>query len=68
MGAIQNIVPKAHTLSSSEMVEVEENGEVIERPDRPYELRAQRWSGVKQNENKKLSKVIDIEKNFNFRL
>lgn len=50
-----------------EMVEVEENVAVVERPDRRYQLTAQRWSDVKQNKHRKLWKVIDIEKNFNFR-
>lgn len=48
------------------MVEVGENKEVIERPDRPYQPRAQRWSGVKQTKHKKLAKVIGVEQNFNF--
>lgn len=49
------------------MVVVEENGQVVERTDRPYQPRAKRWSGVKQNKNNRLVKVIDAERNFNFR-
>lgn len=48
--------------------EMEENDQNIKRPDRHYQSRALRWSDVKQNRYKKLIKVIDIEKNFIFRL
>lgn len=37
-----------------EIVEAEEDGKVAERPDRPYQPRAKRWLGVKQNKHKKL--------------
>lgn len=67
MGAIHNIVFKPYPVQCSEMVEVKENGEVVKenrgivkRPDRHYQSRAQRLSGVKQNKHKKLLKVIDI--------
>lgn len=43
------------------------DGEIIEISDRLREPRACRWSSVKENTNRKLSKAIDIEKNFNFR-
>lgn len=49
------------------MIEVEGDGGITERPDKQYQPSASRWSGVKQSKNKKLSKVIDIEKNFNVR-
>lgn len=35
-----------------EMVDMEMDGKVIERPDSPYQ-RASRWSNVKQHKNKK---------------
>lgn len=48
--------------------EVEVHGEIIEKPDKPHQPRPIRWENVKQNKNKKLSKGIYIEKNFNFQL
>lgn len=56
-----------NTLKVSEMVEVEENGQVVDRPEKASQPRAQIWSGVKENKNKKVVKVINIERNFNFR-
>lgn len=50
----------------SKLFEIEVHGEIIEKPYKLYQPRALRWSNVKQNNNKKLSKVIDIEKIFNF--
>lgn len=49
------------------MIEVEVDGKVIKRPDKPYQPRALKWSGIKQNNNENLSKVIDVEKNYNFK-
>lgn len=58
--------PKPTQDDAMETVEVEENGRVVKRPDRPCQRRAPRWCGEKENEHKKLWKVIDVEKNFNF--
>lgn len=60
--------PKPTQYDVVEMVEVEENREKMMTLDIPYQPRGQRWSAVKQNKHKKLLKVIDINKNFNFRL
>lgn len=60
MGAIQNIVSKPIQFPTVEMIELGENGDVVERTDRLYQSRAQRWSGVNQNKKKKLLKVIGI--------
>lgn len=60
------LFPKPTQFDAVEVKE-EENGQVVERPDMLCQPRALRWLGVKQNKNKKLRKVIDIVKNFNFR-
>lgn len=50
------------------MVEVEENGEVKVRLDRPYKMTAQkRRSTLKQNKHKRLLKFIDVKKHFSSR-
>lgn len=46
-----NAVPKTYRISGVEMVEVEENGQVVKRPNRPYQPRAQGWLSLKQNKN-----------------
>lgn len=45
---------------------MDENGEVGEGPYNPHQLRALRWSGLKQNKNKKMVKVIGVKRSFNF--
>lgn len=62
-----SLSPKPTQLDAVEMIEVEEDGEIVKKPNRSYQPRALRWSGMKQNNTKNLSKVIDIKKNFNFR-
>lgn len=61
MGAIWITVLKAHTISDVEMVEAKENGQVVERPNRPYQPRAQRWSGVKQTKQEAIKSHQHIE-------
>lgn len=46
-----------------EIIEIEVDEDIIEKPDQ-YQPLAQRWSNVKQNKNKKWSKVINIDSNF----
>lgn len=74
IGAIHNNVSKAYQYDVVKMVKVKDKGEVVKesrevvkRPNRHYQPRGHGLSGVKQNKHKKLSKVIDIEKNYNFR-
>lgn len=43
-------------------VEVEVDGEIIVRADRPYRPRTLRWSGVKQDKNKKLNKATTLRR------
>lgn len=57
---------KPNQFDAVKMVEMEENGQVVERSDRPYQPRVLRWLSAKHNKNKNLSN-IDIEKNFKFR-
>lgn len=49
------------------MVEIVVRSKRFEKPNNLYQLGAMRWANVKQNTNKKLSGVIDMEKGFNFR-
>lgn len=55
--------PEPHKFSPIEMVETVVRGVQVEKPNRPYQARANGWTNVKQNNNKNLSKVINVEKN-----
>lgn len=46
----------------------DENGIVRSVPNKPEEMRAQRWSNLKQLKGKNLVEFIDSEKHFSFRL
>lgn len=51
-----------------EMIDIEDdNGKMKTLSDRTLKMRAQRWSNLKQHKLKRLSKLIDSEKHFNFR-
>lgn len=57
MERFKTLRPKPAQYDTVQMVEVEENSEVKMRTDSPYKVRAQRWSGLKQNKYKRISNI-----------
>lgn len=58
---------RLHEFSAVEMAETVIRGVRTGRPSNIYNSRALRCVNIKQANNKALSKVIDLEKNLNFR-
>lgn len=54
MEKVQINGPKPAQYDAIKMVEVKETGEMKMRPDSPYKMSAQRYSGLNQNMHKKL--------------
>lgn len=58
---------KPYEYDPVEMVETVAPRVQVEKPNKPYQARAMRWANIKWSNNKKLSKVIDVKKNFKLR-
>lgn len=57
---------KSHGLPTIEIIETIILGVQVEKPNNAYKTTTMRWANVKQWNNKKLSKLIDVEKNYIF--
>lgn len=53
-------------MTRSRWLMLKRNNETVTRPNRPYKMRAQRWSCLKHNKHKRLLKSIDVGKYLNF--
>lgn len=65
MEEVGAVLPKPHEFPAVEIVEMVIRGFRVVKPNNLYKPRAWQWANMKQANNNILSKILDIEKNFN---